>query len=100
LRSRAGKRARSFEERLEEGRGGVLAQRCLREMNDRIGKGKKLSDWEKERCDFFREMGMDWKEWEGQRMEGRTNFEELEERNWELQREENWRRIRDGRFNR
>jgi len=28
-------RARSFEERLEEGRGGVLAQRCLREMKER-----------------------------------------------------------------
>jgi len=80
LRSRAGRRARSFEEWMEEGRGGVLARICLKEMKDRIGKGKELSGWEKERCDFFRERRMEWKEWKGLRIEGRTNFEELEGR--------------------
>jgi len=41
---------------------------------------------------------MDWKDWERQRMERRISFEELERKDWGLQREENWRRIREGRF--
>jgi len=71
---------------------------CLREIKDRCLKGMELSGWEKERCDFFRERGMDWKDWERQRVERRINFEELERKDWGLQREENWRRIRDGKF--
>jgi len=81
LKSRAGRRARSFEERLEEGRGGVLAQMCLREIKDRCLKGMELSSWERERCDFFRERGMDWKDWGRQRVERRISFEELERKN-------------------
>jgi len=43
---------------------------------------------------------MDWKDWERQRVERRISFEELEKKDWGLQREENWRRIREGRFSR
>jgi len=97
LRSRAGRRARSFEERLEEGRGGVLAQMCLREIKDRCLKGTELSSWERERSEFFRERGIEWKDWERQRVEGRITFVEVERKDWERQREENGRRINEGR---
>lgn len=43
LRTRARKRAEGYERRLEEGRGGVLAQRCLEEMKERVERGKDLS---------------------------------------------------------
>jgi len=46
FRSRAGRRAWGFEERLEEGRSSVLARTCLREMKDRVLKGKELSSLE------------------------------------------------------
>lgn len=52
MRSRAGKRAARYKERLEKGWrrvGGVLAQLCLRKMKEKVEKEKELSKWEKER---------------------------------------------------
>jgi len=53
---RAGRRAWGFEERLEEGRGSVLAWMCLREMKDRIVKEK---GWVRERYNFFKGDGIE-----------------------------------------
>jgi len=39
---------------------------------------------------------LEWREWEEQRVEGRISFEE--KKDWELQREENWMKIRERRF--
>lgn len=55
LRTRAGKRACGFE-RLAEGRGSKLAG-CWEEMRGRIKRGVKLSEWKRERKEFFEERG-------------------------------------------
>jgi len=40
LKNRAGRKAWDYEERLEEGRGSVLVQICLRKTKDRALKGR------------------------------------------------------------
>ena len=57
LRESADRRAWSFEKRLEEGKGSSIARRCWEEMRDRMKGGGDMSDWEKERSDFFRGKG-------------------------------------------
>lgn len=49
----AGKRTIGMERKLEEGREGILARKCLEEMKKEIRKGKKLLEWEEERKKFF-----------------------------------------------
>jgi len=43
MRSRARRRAWGIEKRLEEGKGSRIAQTCLKEIRDRVIKGKELS---------------------------------------------------------
>jgi len=99
MRGRAGRRAWEFEERMAEGRGSTLAQRCWQEMRDRILRGREISEWEKEREQFFRERGVEYREWEGKRMREEARFQELEEKDKEMQKEERWDRIRKARYN-
>jgi len=99
LRGRAGRRAWELEERMAEGRGSILAQRCWQEMRDRMLRGRELSEWEKEREQFFRERGVEWREWEGKRVREEARFQELEEKDKELQKEERWEKIRKARYN-
>jgi len=68
-------------------------------MRDRILRGRELSEWEKEREQFFRERGVEWREWEGKRMREEARFQELEEKDKEMQKEEKWERIRKARYN-
>lgn len=70
LRSRAGRRAVRFEERLMEGRDSRLARMCLEEIRERGQRGGEMSEWEKERWQFLEERGVEIVEWEGS--EGRT----------------------------
>jgi len=51
-------------------------------------RGGELSGWEKEREEFFKERGVEWIEWEGKRIRDKVRFEELEEKDKEMQKEE------------
>jgi len=69
-----------YKERLRGGGGSMWAQRCLKDIRERALRGGKLSEWEKEREQFFVERGMDIKVWERQRIEGEDNKELLMEK--------------------
>lgn len=49
LRGRAERRAWRFEERLEEGRGSVIARKCLEEMKERWRRGRVVTKLKEER---------------------------------------------------
>jgi len=55
----------------------VLARICLREMKDRVLKGKELSGWERDRYKFFKERG-----WSGENGRSREWRGELVSRIW------------------
>lgn len=74
LEGRAGKRAWSFEERLEEGKGSILARKCLSEMRERWSRGKVRAGWEEERREFFESRGLELEEVERRRVEGNGWF--------------------------
>lgn len=63
MRSRVG-RTEGYEGRLEEGRRSVLARLCLEEMKERASKGKDVSRWKRERGQFFRNRGVEVRNWE------------------------------------
>ena len=88
---RAGRRAWGFEKRLKEKKGSSLARRCWEEIRDRRRGGGDLSDWEKERSDFFEERVVSAKEVEKRKEEG----DELLEKVWRRERER-CRRKKDG----
>jgi len=75
MRSRAGRRAWGMERRLEEGKGSRIA--CLKEIRDRALRGKELSGWERERSQFFKDRGMEMREWERKREGREIEFEEI-----------------------
>jgi len=50
---RAGRRAWEYERRVGEGKGSEIARKCWKERRKRTKKGKRLSEWEKERMEFF-----------------------------------------------
>jgi len=70
LRERAGRRAWSFEKRLEEGKGSELTRLCWEEMREKCREGKIGSIWEEERGKFFRERELEIKEVQRRRTEG------------------------------
>lgn len=75
FRTETGKRAIGMERKLEEGRGGILARKCIKEMKKRIRGRKRLSEWEEERKKFFEDRGRGIRELE----EGRERGEEVYE---------------------
>jgi len=100
MRSRAGRRAWGMEKKLEEEKGSRIAQACLREIRDKALRGKELSEWERERSQFFKDRGIEIREWERKRERGEIEFEEIDIRDKERQREERWERINKAKFNR
>lgn len=58
VEGRAGRRAWNFEERLEEGKGSILARKCLGEMRKRWSNGRVREGWEEDRKEFFRDRGL------------------------------------------
>ncbi|KYN21992.1 hypothetical protein ALC57_05622 [Trachymyrmex cornetzi] len=80
LRVRAGKRAWAFEERLK-GNGG-------------------RKGWMRKRRQFFEDRGMELESWQRGELEGERLWDELWERDRELQRLERWEKIRVTRYNR
>jgi len=94
MRGRAGKRAWSYEEKLKEGRGGLLARKCWEEMRDRWRRGKIIGRWEQERKEFYRERRVE----EGE--EERIGYDELERRERQKQRIDRKERIEASKYNR
>lgn len=47
----------SYENKLREGKGGELARECLKEIRNKIKKGKAVKRWEEERVNFMEERG-------------------------------------------
>lgn len=74
LRSRAGRRAWGFEERLREGGGSSWARMSAGNEGKDDEEGE-LSEWEMERQKFFEERGVEVREWERDRDEGGVNWE-------------------------
>lgn len=83
-----------------KGKGSVLAQKCLQEVRERAIRGGGISDWERERVQFFEERDLGIQEWERRWEKGVLSFEDLEERDKERQREERSERIKRSRCNR
>ncbi|XP_025993782.2 uncharacterized protein LOC113004505 [Solenopsis invicta] len=100
MRSRAARIAWGFEKRLEEGRGGDLARRCLMEIRGRAEKQRVWSKWEEERREFFQERGVGAGRAGGWEEEGEGVWEEVERKEREMQERERWERIRSSRYNR
>jgi len=93
MRGRAGRRTWSYEEKLKEGKGGMLARKCWEEMRDRWKKGKVIGRWEQEKKEFYRERRVE----EGE--EERIGYEELERRDRQKQRIERKERIEASKYN-
>jgi len=101
LRTRAGRRAWSFEKRLEEGRGSELARECRREIRERGLEGKKgtFVGWEKERREYFKDRGIKLEEMERKKEDGELRWEDIESRGKRRQRDERWERINNSEYN-
>lgn len=100
IKFRAAKRAWGFERRIEQKRGGELAEKCWEEVRKRGKKGKEMGGWEGERRKFFENRGVKVEEMEKRREEGRDWFEEVVKEKKRKQREERWERIRESSYNR
>ncbi|CAD6216017.1 GSCOCG00011230001-RA-CDS, partial [Cotesia congregata] len=94
LESRAGLRAWSYEKRIEEGGGGLIAWRCRMEMRKRIRAGRGLVGWKAERGGFYEDRGQNLIEVERMWEEGEMREEEwvkMDKRKQEKERwEKNW----------
>nr|XP_034194024.1 uncharacterized protein LOC117610565 [Osmia lignaria] len=98
MRMRTGKR--DYERKLWQGRGGELAKSCWVQVignETRRGEGSK---WEEERKKFFEERGLKLEKLEEKRSSGEMGYEELEERDKQMQEEERWEKITESRYNR
>lgn len=88
VRVRAGKRAWSWEKKMEEGKGSEIARSCWREMRKRIKEGRVGSKWKRERESYFEERGWKIEEVEVKREEGEDWFGEILKYDWKEQRKE------------
>ncbi|XP_024883667.1 trichohyalin-like [Temnothorax curvispinosus] len=79
MRARASKRAWKFERKLEEGRGGEIARKCLEEMKERWKRGKIIGRWEQERKGYLEGIGVEVEE-EEEVLERKEKWKEKQER--------------------
>lgn len=73
----------AFEERLERGEGSWWARKCWEEIKKRGG--RKGSEWEEQRKNFYKERGVSVEWMERERTERRSVTREVEERVKEIQ---------------
>ena len=94
----AGKRAMKFEEKLNQGRGEELAQKCWKEIIDRGRRDGVMTAWEKERKDFYKDKGVHLTEIGA---EGRIelDYDKIEKEDKKRQEEERWSKIIESRYN-
>lgn len=83
----------SYEKRIEEGGGGLLAWRCRMEMRKRIRAGRGLVGWEAERGGFFEDRGQNLTEVERMWEEGEMRGEEWIKMDKRKQEKERWKKI-------
>lgn len=77
-----------FEKKLEKGRGGILARKCLEELRKGVSERGRLSGWEEERKKFSEDRGKEVVEVKERRRRGEEVYERWEQRDRELQKEE------------
>ncbi|XP_024881912.1 vicilin-like seed storage protein At2g18540 [Temnothorax curvispinosus] len=92
--ARASKRAWKFERKLEEGRGGRIAKKCLEEMKERWKKERIIGRWEQERKEYWEGIGV-----EKGGEEGLTE-EAIEHKEKAKQRQERMGKIMESKYNR
>ena len=98
LRTRIGKRAMRYEEKLERGEESVWARRCWEEIKKR--EGRITAEWEEQRKVFYMERGMS-AEWVREvRLGGGVVEEELVGKDREVQAQGRMERILSSRWNR
>lgn len=100
LRGRAARRAWNFEKRLEEGKGGELARKCLEEVRRREGREGRTSEWEKERIEFIIGRGVEIGKWNEGVREEMPEYDIILEKDIEVQKEERRIRIEESKYNR
>lgn len=100
MRSKAGiKTGWNFKKRAREDSGEELFRECMKEMRERIGRGRELLGWELERKDCFGDRGINVKEMERKRREIEELWKRIEESEKSFQKKERWKRIRNARYN-
>lgn len=98
MRTRLGRRAMGYEEKLEKGGGGEWARKCWEELKRRGRRGD--SKWERQRKDFYRERGVSTEWVRRRRAEGREGREEIEGRDIKMQQQEKFERVQKSKWNR
>ena len=95
---RAGKRSMKFEEKLNQGRGGELAQKCWKEIIDRGRRDGEMTACEKERKDFYKDKGVDLREIG---TDGRIelDYDKIEREDKKRQEEDRWSKIIESNYN-
>jgi len=91
MRTRLGRRAMGYEEKIEKGGGSECVKICWEEIRKR-GE-KELSRWETKRRDFYRERGVLLERVMGSGEVGRELKEEIDRRDVEIQQQEKFARI-------
>lgn len=81
----------AFEERLERGEGSWWARKCWEEIKKRGG--RKWSEWEEQRKNFYKERGVSVEWVERERTERGSVTREVEERVKEIQLQRRWGKI-------
>ena len=95
---RVGKRAMKFEEKLSQGRGGELAQKCWKEIIDKGRRDGEMTAWEKERKYFYKDKGVDLREiGTDERIE--LDYDKIEGEAKKRQEEERWSKIIESKYN-
>jgi len=98
MRTRMGRRAIAYEEKLERGEGTLWARRCWEEIKERGN--RRGSVWEEQRKSFYEERGVSVEWVRGQRERGVEVREVVEQRDKEIQQQERFERIQRSRWNR
>jgi len=98
MRTRMGRRAIAYEEKLERGEGTLRARRCWEEIKEKGGRRRSL--WEEQRKSFYEERGLSVEWVRGYREKGGEVREVVERRDREIQQQERFERIQQSRWNR
>lgn len=92
MRTRLGRKAMGYEEKLKKRGGGEWVRKCWEEVKRRGEEGG--SKWERQKRDFYRERGVSTEWVKTRREEEREEREEIEGRDIEVQQQERFERGR------
>ncbi|KYQ47827.1 hypothetical protein ALC60_13143, partial [Trachymyrmex zeteki] len=83
-----------------KGRGEREGEASTESTGSGKGRGERIEGWEVERRQFFEVRGVELESWQKRERDGKRVWEELWERDRELQKVERWDKIRVSEFNR